>query len=381
LEEERARKNIEPLERMLDTVLTQMQQNKFKGDVKGNTPVYDAKMIVEAGPGTKVAPNLMQTLIAAAFLGLLGGMGLAYVSELTDKSFRTPDEIRRRLGVRVIGHIPRIEPVKGELVAGLSPQLCAAHTPRSMNAEAFRGLRTALYFSIQGRGHQVIQVTSPHMGDGKSTLVANLAISIAQSGKSVVLIDADFRRPKIHKFFSIANPNVGLASVISGDAELVDAIQPCAVHGLFILPCGPRPTNPAELLTLPRFQDLLKVIREKYDFVLIDTPPLLVVSDPAVVAPRVDGVILTLRVAKNNRPVAERAKELLTSLGTNILGVVVNGYDDVAAGRRYGYSYHYSYGYGYNYGYPYAYSYDTTYSEDGDASQDTASPDPAPPSA
>jgi capsular exopolysaccharide synthesis family protein len=153
-----------------------------------------------------------------------------------------------------------------------------------------------------------------------------------------------------------------MASVIAGQATLDQAIQTSAIPGLSILPCGPRPANPAELLTSPRFKEVLDAIRTQYDFVLVDTPPLLVVTDPSVVAPRVDGVVLCIRVTKNGRPHAERAKEVLGALGANVLGVVVNGFGTQADGSRYGYE-HYSIGYGDGYGYGYGHGY--TY---GDAS-------------
>jgi succinoglycan biosynthesis transport protein ExoP len=132
--------------------------------------------------------------------------------------------------------------------------------------------------------------------------------------------------------------------VLCGEAELLDAVQPIsAVPGLSAVPCGPRPANPAELLTSPRFVEMLNVLRDRFDFVLLDTPPLLAVSDPSVVAPRVDGVILGLRLSKNVRPHAERAKEILASLGANVLGVVINGLDGYAS--NYGYAYAYEGGY------------------------------------
>lgn len=344
---DRVRKKIDPTRQLYDSIVAQLQQYSLKGSDGG----YTAKTIVEPGPGNKVSPLLVQTLGFTGVLGLLAGLGLAYAAAWTDKTFHSPDEIRRRLGVNVIGHMPSLNEDQTVTVKGLDPHLIAAHAPRSMQSEAFRGLRTALYFSIQGRTHKVLQITSPHKGDGKSTLAANLAISIAQSGKSVVLIDADFRRPKIHRYFEMGDPTVGLASVINGETELLDAIVSSPVPNLSLLPCGPRPANPAELLTLPRFQDLLKVIREKFDFVLIDTPPLLVVSDPAVVAPRVDGVILTLKITKNCRLAAERARELLSTLGVTPLGVVVNGFDGQGGGSHFGYGYDYGYDYRSGYGY------------------------------
>src|SRR5207253_991450 len=132
------------------------------------------------------------------------------------------------------------------------PLLCAHYRPKSIDAESYRALRTALYFSTQGGGHKVVQVTSPNKGDGKSLLAANLAVSIAQSGKRVVLIDADCRRPRQHKLFALS-AQAGLAAVIADGVDPRDVIRATAVPGLCLLPCGPIPPNPAELLTSPRF--------------------------------------------------------------------------------------------------------------------------------
>jgi capsular exopolysaccharide synthesis family protein len=267
----------------------------------------------------------------------------------------------------------------------LSNSLCTYHRSQSREAEAYRGVRTALYFSTRGEGHKVIQITSPNMADGKTTLASNLAVSIAQSGKKIILIEADFRRPRVHKVFGLPS-DVGLASVIAGDAELPDAIKESGVPNLSILVCGPRPANPAELLTSSRFQELLDVIRGQYDFVLIDTPPLLAVSDPCVVTPRVDGVLLIIRVSKNGRPDAERAREILNTLGAKVLGVVVNGVSGHPGAAGYGYErYIYRYGYGYRYGYTQGYGYtDDDYSDDGyyapaeeEPALDVATPKPA----
>ena len=208
-------------------------------------------------------------------------------------------------------------------------------------------MRTALYFSTHGKEYKLLQITSPGMGDGKTTTVANLGISIAQSGKRTLLVDADFRRPRLHELFGLSAP-VGMATVLAGEATLDEAIQQSPVPGLSILPCGPIPPNPAELLTSPRFQEVLAVLRERYDLVMIDTPPLLAVSDPAVVAPRVEGVLIVLRYSKDGRPSAQRAKQILDTLGVNVLGVVVNAVDYQSAEGKYGYvRLRYSYGYGY----------------------------------
>ena len=224
----------------------------------------------------------------------------------------------------------------------LDPILYAHHHPKSVEAESYRGVRTALYFNVHGKGHKVVQVTSPNSGVGKSTMAANLAISIAQSKKKVLLVDADMRRPSIHKLFGISS-EVGLSSVIVEEVEPKDAIQATSIPGLSILPCGPIPPNPAELLTAPRFEELLGHLREQYDFVIVDTPPLLAVTDPSVVAHKVDGVFLNIRFTKNARPDAERAKEILHSLKAKVIGVVINDAEHLLNVGGYGYGYGNSY--------------------------------------
>jgi capsular exopolysaccharide synthesis family protein len=311
---------------------------------------YEAEIIAPPGPGLKVAPRPLLVFTAAILLGLLAGFGLATMAELSDQSFRTPEEIRRRLGMPVVGHVPYFEPDERAVQPAdgspaLDPILCTVHHPKSREAEGYRGVRTALLFNAREGKNKVIQVTSPDTGDGKSTLASNLAISLAQAEKRVILIDADFRRPRQHKLFGVSAER-GLASVINGEAELCEVIQETAVEGLFVLPCGPIPPNPAELLTLTRFQELLALIRDQYDFVVIDTPPLLAVTDPCVVVPHVDAVILTVRISKNARPHATRARDILTTLGAKVLGVVVNGVGRDIKG--YGYD-SYRYGYAYKY--------------------------------
>jgi succinoglycan biosynthesis transport protein ExoP len=259
--------------------------------------------------------------------------------------------VRRRLGLPVVGSVPRLAPadraVRQATLGGvLDPLLCTVYSPRSMAAEAYRGVRTALYFNTRGEGRQVIQVTSPASGDGKSTTAANLAVSIAQSGKRVLLVDADMRKPRQHKIFGLRS-ETGLSLLVLGEVDVEAAVQASGVPNLSVLAAGPLPPNPAELLTSPRFKEALDQFRGIYDFVIVDTPPLLAVTDPSVVAPRVDSVLLTIRMTKNARTEAERARQVLIGLGATILGVVVNGVDHRAGGSAYGYG---RYGYGYGYG-------------------------------
>ena len=340
------REGIGRTQKVLDSTLKRLEEINLIRGYGG----FDAKTITPPAAGSKIAPLLWQFILMGAVLGMGLGAGTTYLLDLADKSFRTPEEIRRRLGLPIFGHVPFFsmpsEPVSTLDGAGntveLESNLLALHQPTSAAAEGIRGVRTALYFSTHAQRHKVIQVTSPNMGDGKTTLITNLAVSIAQSGRKVLLIDADLRRPRIHRVFGMT-AKIGLAEVIAGSAELDEAIQVTVVPNLTVLPCGRRPQNPAELLSSPRFEDLIDDIRGAFDYILIDSPPLLAVSDPCIIAPRVDGLLLALRLFKYGRPTAERARDILFGLKVNCMGVVVNGVGKQGLISGYGYD-HYKYG-------------------------------------
>jgi capsular exopolysaccharide synthesis family protein len=326
LEEAQLKNHIDQLDELHKVTVKRLTEINLLKDAGG----FDAKVLSNPGPGAQVAPRMMMFLLAGLFAGVLAGVGLAYLADYADRGFRSSEEVRLRLGLPLVGHIPALQPdaaaalrvAGGEAV--LDPMLVAHYKSMSVEAESYRAVRTALYFGTQGEGHQVVQVTSPSKGDGKSLLIANLAVSIAQSNKKVVLVDADCRRPRQHKIFGIKAP-AGLASVIAGDVDLQTALQPSRIANLDLLPAGPVPPNPAELLTSPRFPELLDALRGRYDFVLVDTPPLLAVTDPCVVAARVDGLFLVIKLSRDARPKAERAREILGSLGVKVFGVIVNG--------------------------------------------------------
>jgi succinoglycan biosynthesis transport protein ExoP len=321
--------------------------NKLTGlDLTRNFGGLEAVVIDQPSFGIQTEPNFNRIMLVALFLGAGAGLLAAYLMELTDKSFKSPEEIKAQLGAGVLGHVPIINANDGKDAGRPAPgkeswpapdkSLVAYHRPRSRVAEAYRAVRTGLYFGASGRGQSIIQITSPHPGDGKSTLSTNLSVSIAQSGKRVLLVDADLRRPRVHKLFHLSS-KTGMTSVINETATIDDAIHETIVEGLWVMPCGPRPDNPAELLTSPKFKDLLEELRKRFDFVIVDTPPLLAVTDPCAVAPRVDGVILTLRVGPRTRSSAIRATEMLEAIGANVFGVVVNGVGQLSAEGVYTY--------------------------------------------
>jgi succinoglycan biosynthesis transport protein ExoP len=202
--------------------------------------------------------------------------------------------------------------------SGIDATIQAFHAPKSRESEAVRGLRTAIYFKNSDARRTVLQVTSSNSGDGKTTLASNLAVSLAQSGKRVLLIDADLRPPRIAKMFGIESEE-GLSTVIATDVEVADATQRTPVANLWLLPSGPIPPNPAELLAQPKFEQLVGMLREHYVYVILDTPPLLAVSDPLIVSRHVDGVILVVRLT-NSRQAALRSRELLVQSKAEVMG-------------------------------------------------------------
>ncbi|MEM9588134.1 MAG: CpsD/CapB family tyrosine-protein kinase, partial [Planctomycetota bacterium] len=224
------------------------------------------------------------------------------------------------------------------------PHLAVIHSPASVAAEAVRSARTSVFFELSDiPTGKIIQVTSPLPGDGKSTISGNLAASIAQSGKKTVIIDCDLRRPQITDNFA-SSDRLGLTDVLDGRCEYLDAIQPTPISTLSIIPSGPIPANPAEALTLPEFGELLDTLREQYDYIVLDTPPLLLVTDPSITACHADAVLMAIKIRRKSRINAKEAVKILRGVGARLMGVVVNNSDESAKADGYqGYGY-YRYG-------------------------------------
>lgn len=346
-QEDAFRSEIARTQQLFEAVMRRLEEINLVKDYNG----IETKLLSPPSLGSQIEPQLAKTLGLGGLLGLLAGLGLGYLVELADKRFHSPEDIRRETHLPILGHIPLLNIAKPKKFkktgtpSPLDPVLCTYHQSKGRQAEAYRAVRTSIYFSGDSDKLKVIQITSPKPSDGKTTLAANLAVSMANSGKKVLLVDADFRRPMVHKLFGI-QCSTGLSTVVADKAELPDAICETPVNNLWVVPCGHRPPNPADLLTSARFEELLQVMREQYDVVVIDTPPLLAVTDPSAIAPRVDGVVLVTRLAKDARANLVRSTEMLRSVGSNILGIVVNGMGHKS--RYGGGSYRYGYAYRYN---------------------------------
>jgi succinoglycan biosynthesis transport protein ExoP len=356
LKDEALRNEIARTQQLFATVVKRLDEiNLLKASGGMRTSTISAPNV-----GNQIEPRFSNIVGIGCFLGAVTGFGLGWLRERLDTRFRAPEEVRTMLGASILGHIPLIElraKSQGQTaaIASMSPALCVAHRPKCVQTEAYRAVRTAIYFSANAEDQKVFQITSPNVGDGKSCTVMNLALSMAESGKKVLIVDADFRRPRVHKLLGMENDR-GLWDVLERGMEIPDAVREGGVENLWVITTGGRPSNPAEILTSAGFKNFLNAVREKYDFVIVDTPPVLAVTDACVVATRVDGVILVLQLTKSSRITAIHAAEALTSLGVKLVGVVVNA---VSSGSSYGYGV-YKYGYGSYYHYRYNYGYGHT---------------------
>jgi capsular exopolysaccharide synthesis family protein len=224
----------------------------------------------------------------------------------------------------------------------ISTRLITHFAPKSPISEAYRTFRTNLQYTRLDSELKAILVTSPGPGEGKSTSVSNLAITMAQMGSRVLLIDSDLRRPVLHSIFRV-DRRVGLSNVLVGRAPLAEAVQKTEIDNLWVLPCGTLPPNPSELLASKAMTQTLEEMKTVYDLVLFDSPPIIAVTDAAVLSSRLDGVILVLKSGQTDREATARAYTLLKNVNARILGSLLNGVNIESMYGSYYYYYHYYY--------------------------------------
>lgn len=286
-------------------------------------------------PSSPVRPNTMKNTTLAGLLGAILAIGVAFFVEYLDDAIKKPDDIPQALSLDALGAIGQFDPEAGELIM--------LNQPLSPISEAFRVLRTNIRFSNVDRNIRTLLVTSPSPTDGKTVTVANLAVAMAQAGLRVAAVDADLRRPRLHKLFDLY-PHGGLTASLLED-RLDGNLQHTQVEGLWLLPAGELPPNPAEILGSQRMQEMLKELADRVDVVLIDSSPVLPVADAAILSPIVDGVLLVVEAGQTRRQTARQAVESLQQVGGNLIGVVLN-----AMPRRGGGYYYYRYYYNRYYG-------------------------------
>ena len=303
-------------------------------------------------PVKRSGPRTGLNLAIGCLVGLVGGVILAFLFEYLDTSIRDPREIETVLRVPTLGLVPTRSALPahfagGPLGSGAGPggtqgafALVSHQATSSILAEAFRNLRTSVVYATPDRPPKTMLVTSLQQQDGKTSVSTNCAITLAQLGLGdVLLVDADMRHPDLHGIFGVPQ-TPGLSDLLVGGVEVKAVIRPTRVPGLFVIPAGPIPTNPTELLFSPRFTQALAALGERFAHIVIDTPPMLGVSDTLVLAPRVEGVILVVRHGHTGRDAAQRAVQMLGSVRARLLGVVLNHADARTTTAGYQYYHH-----------------------------------------
>jgi succinoglycan biosynthesis transport protein ExoP len=301
------------------------------------TPLDPARV-----PTASVYPDMQRNVASAFAIALVLGVGLALLLAYLDRSVKTAEDVQASAGAPVLGIIPML--AESELPSNddQARDLYVYKYPTSRVAECCRSLRTNILFSAADRPLKTVLVSSANPREGKTTSVIYLGTTMAQSGQRVLLIDTDMRRPRLHKSTGVSRQR-GLSNLIVGDASYDDVIKTTDIPNVYVLPCGPLPPNPAELLMTKRFETVLAELGERFDRIILDSPPLQAVTDAVVLSRYADGVILVVKAGKTLREEVKRSVKSITDVNGSLVGVILNELD--IADRRYGYYYqYYSYG-------------------------------------
>jgi capsular exopolysaccharide synthesis family protein len=282
----------------------------------------------------QILPNKLLLLVLTAVAAVLLSFGSAWLREFFDDTIKSKSDFERFVGLPEIGYIPRIQ---GKETVG--KDLAMLEQPSSAVAEAFRTVRTGILFSRRDEEIRSFLLTSAGPSEGKTTVALNLAITMAEADRGrVLLIDSDLRRPRVHLALGIAD-GPGLTNCLVGSADLTTAIRATRVKNLFVLPSGPVPPNPAELLGGRRMGEILAQVRQEFSKVILDSPPVLPVTDTSVLATQVDGVFLVISAGRTSWRLVRRAEQMLKAVGANITGAILNNVRSASGAYGYGYGY------------------------------------------
>lgn len=331
---------IETNRTLLNGLLQSSRENEVvRAETPNNIYILDHALV----PEVPVAPKRVQGVLLAFALALILGVSLAFLLEYLNDTIRTNEDIERFLRLPTLAMIPSIGSfTKRRLLPGLSggrqssnghrrtgKELLINEDARSPLAEAYRQLRTSVLLSTAGRAPKTLLVTSSVPSEGKTTTSSNICASLAQTGASVLLVDGDMRRPRQHAIFETENKR-GLSTILSSEmseAEILATISHHEPSGIYILPSGPIPPNPAELLGSEQMRQLLAVLENAFDHVIIDSPPVASFTDSVLLSSIVDGVLLVVHGGKTSRGVARRSRQLLQDVGAHIIGIILNNVD------------------------------------------------------
>ena len=315
------RREVDTNRQIYQDLLTRTKQTGLETELKTTNIRVIEKAEAPRGP---VSPKKTRNYQVAVVFGLLLGIGLGLLFESFDNTFKTPEDLKQHVAAPFLGMVPDVTAATSkEMMRGLSPTLLISKNAASAVADAYRVLRTNLIFTSSETTGRALVVTSAGPGEGKTTTLANVAAALAYNGAKVLAIDADLRRPTLHQHFGLQK-TPGLSDLIVGKSAASEAIQSTRIDGLQVLPCGYLPPNPAELLGSPMMKQVLEAVRSHYDWVLLDSPPILAMADAAVLCPQVEGVILLVAAETPTKPAVARAIDQIQSVGGKVLGVVLN---------------------------------------------------------
>src|SRR5580692_8352130 len=340
------KRDLDSYRQLYEGLMEKMKEAGVSAGLKSNNFRIVDVARVPTGP---IEPNIPRYLAFAFILGLTSGVGLAFLQEGLDNTVRTAEQAQMISGLPPLGMIPLPARTAREganpkrlMIATSSKEaveMVAQSRPHSQMAESYRALRTSLLLTNLGAPPKVIIVTSALPQEGKTTTSMNTALVLAQKGVRVLLIDADLRRPSIHKILGMG-PRSGLSNVLTGGATLEQAITPTSIlPNLFILPAGTPPPNPAELLASSNMRDVLERLRNEYDHVVVDTPPSLSVTDAVVLSPRADAVVLVIRSGQTTKQALRRSRDILAQVNAKVVGVLLNAVDLSSPDYYYYYEY------------------------------------------
>lgn len=317
-------REVETNKQLYDALLQRYKEIGITSNVDAN----NISMVDPAlRPNSPFTPNLKRALMISAILGLLIGVGLAFLFEYLDDTLKRPEEIEKHLGISVLGVIPK-------LASGATPEQ-AQVDPRSAFSEAYRSVRTSLQFSTEDGVPKCLLVTSPSAAEGKSTTAVTLARNFAQLGRRVLLIDADLRNPSLHRMLGTDN-TVGLSNYLSGKIKPAGSIKGTKTPRLTLIPSGPMPPNPAELLAGPKMLSLVSLASEKFDQVIIDGPPIMGLADSPILSNMADGTLIIVESGISRIATAKGALKRLYAARAHVIGAVMTKYDARIAGYGYG---------------------------------------------
>lgn len=328
------KREVESNQQIYDALLKRIKETSLIEEVKSFNIYIVDRAEVPKGP---VRPRRLLNVLFSMIVGLLGGVGIAFFLEYVDNTFKKPEDVEERLSLPLLGVIPSF--AKTDLDERMET---ITHTnQKSTVSETYRALRTSILLSTVEPAKSVV-VTSSLEDEGKTTTATNLAITLAQMEKMVLLVDADLRKPKVHTLFGLEN-SIGLSSFLARQV-VRDMIKTTPVPHLSIITSGPLPPNPSELLGSARMREFLSIVTDKFDIVIFDTAPIITVTDTTILSDLVDGTVVVIRSGKTTFDVAKRGVKLLRDINAKILGVVLNNVDSQREGYRYLYPYYYQYG-------------------------------------